>query len=110
VRARPGPALDLDGGGPPPRLRRLITPDGPDGCTVTMTATISGPVGAVVQQRWGPLSAFGAPPPVFSRVAALSEYSTAAPSSSPLRSPPPNPRDPDLLQAARPPPVIARTH
>ncbi|MDT7618844.1 MAG: hypothetical protein QOF00_6291 [Pseudonocardiales bacterium] len=37
----------------------LITPDGPDGCTVTMAATVSGPAGALVQQLVGPLSAFG---------------------------------------------------
>lgn len=51
----------------------LITPDGPDGCTVTMTATVSGPVGPIVQRVVGPLSAFGQRRRL-SRLAALSEY------------------------------------
>lgn len=51
----------------------LITPDGPDGCTVTMTATVSGPAGAVVQQLAGPLSAYGQRRRL-TRLGALAEY------------------------------------
>lgn len=51
----------------------LVTPDGEDGCTVTMTATVSGPAGALVQQLVGPLSAFGQRRRL-ARLAALSEY------------------------------------
>jgi Polyketide cyclase / dehydrase and lipid transport len=51
----------------------LITPEGTDGCAVTMTATVTGPVGPVVQQVVGPLSAFGQRRRL-ARLAALSEY------------------------------------
>gem|GEM_PF-3083552 len=36
----------------------LITPDG-DGCTVHMSATVTGPAGRLVQGAVGPLSAYG---------------------------------------------------
>ncbi len=51
----------------------LITPDGEDGCTVTMTAEVSGPAGALVGQVVGPLSAFGQRRRL-ARLAALAEY------------------------------------
>lgn len=51
----------------------LITPDGADGCAVTMTASVTGPAGFVVQQLVGPLSAFGQRRRL-ARLAALSEY------------------------------------
>jgi uncharacterized protein YndB with AHSA1/START domain len=37
----------------------LITPAGPEGCTVTMTATVAGPVGGVAERAVQPLSAYG---------------------------------------------------
>lgn len=51
----------------------LIAPDGTDGCSVTMTATVSGPAGPVVTQVVGPLSAFGQRRRL-ARLALLSEF------------------------------------
>ena len=51
----------------------LITPDGPDGCMVTVQATLSGPAGAVLERVVGPLSAFGQRRRL-ARLAALAEY------------------------------------
>jgi len=51
----------------------LITPDGEDRCTVTMTARVHGPAGAVVQTAVGPLSAYGQRRRL-ARLAALAEY------------------------------------
>lgn len=51
----------------------LITPDGDDRCTVTMTAQVHGPAGLVVQSAAGPLSAFGQRRRL-ARLATLAEY------------------------------------
>jgi Polyketide cyclase / dehydrase and lipid transport len=51
----------------------LITPEGADGCAVTMAATVTGPAGPVVQQLVGPLSAFGQRRRL-ARLAALAEF------------------------------------
>ncbi|MBC8092935.1 MAG: SRPBCC family protein, partial [Pseudonocardia sp.] len=51
----------------------LITPHGDQGCTVTMTAHVSGPVGALVEAVATPLSAYGQRRRL-ARLAALSEY------------------------------------
>ncbi len=51
----------------------LITPDGHNACTVTMTAQVSGPAGGLVTQVVGPLSAFGQRRRL-RRLAALAEY------------------------------------
>lgn len=37
----------------------LVTPDGPTGCTVTMTAELHGPASALVERVLAPLSAYG---------------------------------------------------
>lgn len=50
----------------------LITPDG-DGCTVHMSATVTGPAGALVQTVVGPLSAYGQRRRL-TRLALLAEY------------------------------------
>ncbi len=51
----------------------LITPHGDQRCTVTMTAHVSGPVGALVQAVATPFSAYGQRRRL-ARLAALSEY------------------------------------
>lgn len=51
----------------------LITPDGEHGCTVTMSAEVTGPLGPVVQGLVGPLSAYGQRRRL-TRLAALSEF------------------------------------
>ncbi len=51
----------------------LITPDGDDGCIVTMTAEVSGLVGGLVATAVGPLSAYGQRRRL-ARLAALAEY------------------------------------
>lgn len=37
----------------------LVVPDGPDACSVTMTAVLSGPGGALLQRAVAPVSAYG---------------------------------------------------
>jgi hypothetical protein len=51
----------------------LVDPDGDDACTVTMTAELSGPVGAVAERAVAPLSAYGQRRRL-ARLAALAEY------------------------------------
>lgn len=51
----------------------LITPHGDQRCTVTMTAEITGPAGALVQGVAGPLSAYGQRRRL-TRLAALAEF------------------------------------
>lgn len=51
----------------------LVTPYGDQGCTVTMTAQVSGPAGALVQGVVGPLSAYGQRRRL-GRLAALAEF------------------------------------
>ncbi len=51
----------------------LIDARGADACTVTMTAQLTGPAGAVVEQLVSPLSAYGQRRRL-ARLAALAEY------------------------------------
>ena len=50
----------------------LVDP-APDGCTVTMTAELTGPAGALVERGVAPLSAYGQRRRL-ARLAALAEY------------------------------------
>ena len=51
----------------------LITPDTDEGCTVTMTARLAGPVGTLVERAVAPLSAYGQRRRL-ERLGALAEY------------------------------------
>jgi hypothetical protein len=51
----------------------LVAEDGPDACTVTMTAALHGPAGAGVERVVAPLSAYGQRRRL-ARLAALAEY------------------------------------
>lgn len=51
----------------------LIDPAGDDACTVTMTAELTGPVGAIAERAVAPLSAYGQRRRL-ARLAALTEY------------------------------------
>jgi hypothetical protein len=51
----------------------LITPEGDERCTVTMTAQLTGPAGAVAERLVAPLSAYGQRRRL-ARLAALAEY------------------------------------
>lgn len=53
----------------------LVAPTGPDSCVVTMTAQVTGPVGAAVEAGVGRLSAYGQRRRL-TRLAALAEYVT----------------------------------
>jgi hypothetical protein len=51
----------------------LITPEGDDRCTVTMTAELGGPAGGIVERAVAPLSAYGQRRRL-ARLGALAEY------------------------------------